>query len=315
MIIENRDEFDSQFKNIQYLTINDSRLSNSALGVWLRLISKPMNWNISIAGFIAQFPKDKKDSIKTSLKELVKYRYLERLPQPRVEGRIVEPSLVLYHRPFSQEELSDDQVDFLFSNSYSKGYAKEEEIQKMFPKLVYHNGSAIMGNPPLVNTNRVITEEEKKNIPKGISKERSSEVTASSHEGLEKEDLRLHSKPSEPSAPKSLLCGKEESAGVRAPTKTTSSKKRTLTCPDDQKEKLINKLGKKKALKMIEYAEDYVAAKGEPGYVDWTRVSWAREKSEEYFKRSGNPDPDYEPPTLEQIIFEMNGGVDYDPGR
>lgn len=67
-----------------------------------------------------------------------------------------------------------------------------------------------------------------------------------------------------------------EASPSSKPKKKISNK--TKTCPEDQRSSLIQDYGKDSADKCIQLMEDYVAAHGEPGYSDWTRVAWAKEK-------------------------------------
>lgn len=294
MIIENRDEFDNWAKTVSQATILDARLSHSALGLWLRLISKPKNWKISIAGLIAQFPKDKKDSLKSDLKELIKYRYLQRIPQPRVGGRIVAPVLHLFHRPFSEKELTDEQTDFFFSNAYTHGsYDSEtiqkifpelfsedgtlkEGVQKIFPELFYRGGFTAAVNPPLVSNNKEENKEEKKELPKGSSKKSADAPffppPDPSHENEEILDcIKLANHHIQ----------YHESKDLKKPRKP--KRPLTDTCPDDQRAKLEQKFGKPKADYIITLIESHIKSRATKGYADWTHVLWAQQEAERYF--------------------------------
>ena len=116
-----------EFTEVANQTINDQRLSYHAMGIWIRLASKPHNWEISISGLMALYPKDRKDSVRTGLKELCKYRYLIREPGIKKQGRFQKTNMILYDQPIDSNILKDEEVDLIFSLQITQNY--NEEIQ------------------------------------------------------------------------------------------------------------------------------------------------------------------------------------------
>ena len=126
----------TNFTTVSNAVINDTRLSHHALGIWLRLISKHDGWEISAAGVAALYPENGRESVTRGFKELCKYGYMIKIPTPRKGGRYQTPIMELYSECHLDYELTDDQIDYLFSkNEFSL-----EEIQKIYPKRVFRHG-------------------------------------------------------------------------------------------------------------------------------------------------------------------------------
>ena len=92
-------------KNANYtamsnVALNDGELSLKAAGLWAFLMSKPDNWNITIAGIAAQRPKDGKAAIRSAIEELESVGYLVRGEQVRNEdGTFSAGESLLYELP------------------------------------------------------------------------------------------------------------------------------------------------------------------------------------------------------------------------
>lgn len=170
LIIQNVGNLTSDFTVVMNATLRDARLSNGALGTWLRIISCKEDWKISIDGHVALYPKDKRDSVRSDLKELCKYRYLEVCEGRKIKGRFACVSMKMYHRPFDEQELSDEQVDFLFGKRFITGNAKEEEIKKMFPKGIFRYGFSDTENPDETRTKETRTKKTTTQEPKSEAK-------------------------------------------------------------------------------------------------------------------------------------------------
>lgn len=68
------------------LLLNNKNISLSAKGMYTYMNSKPENWEFSIGGLVSQL-KEGKDKIKSTIKELEKFGYLERKKYNTSNGR------------------------------------------------------------------------------------------------------------------------------------------------------------------------------------------------------------------------------------
>jgi hypothetical protein len=66
--------------------LNNKNISLSAKGMYTYMNSKPENWEFSIGGLVSQL-KEGKDKIKSTIKELEKFGYLERKKYNTSNGR------------------------------------------------------------------------------------------------------------------------------------------------------------------------------------------------------------------------------------
>jgi len=99
--------------------LKDYRLSNKSIGLMVRMLSLPDNWDFSIAG-LAAISKDQEGSIKSSLDELKALGYVVIEPY-REGGRIVDWVYNIYETPLIPYEKD------------SRGYPKinKEELTKV----------------------------------------------------------------------------------------------------------------------------------------------------------------------------------------
>ena len=74
--------------------MSDNRLSLKAIGLMSLILSLPKDWDFSVAG-LATVVSDGESSIRSGIKELEKYNYLERVPT-RKNGKITDWDYIVY---------------------------------------------------------------------------------------------------------------------------------------------------------------------------------------------------------------------------
>ena len=109
-----------------FTTVNNDifrgkQLSAKAIGILCLLFSLPDNWEFSVQGLIALFPKDGKDSIRSGIEELEKRGYLKR-ERVREAGKLKGSKWIIFDSPMAEN-----------------------------PTLV----NPALENPPQLNTNRI----------------------------------------------------------------------------------------------------------------------------------------------------------------
>jgi len=134
--------------------IEDIRLSSKYLGVFVRLISKRHDWKISIAGLATLYPTEGVDYYRAAMKELCKFGYLIRIPQPKIKGQFQKVEMHLFEECQLDEPLSDENVKKLFG----KDPLENGEIQKIYPKRIFQHGQAEEVDPRQPITNKPITD-------------------------------------------------------------------------------------------------------------------------------------------------------------
>ncbi len=142
-----------KYSIIENSVIEDKRLSSKYLGVFVRLISKKNDWEISVSGLATLYPTEGIDFYRSALKELCKYGYLIRIPQPKIKGQYQKVEMHLFEECQLDKPLSDENVSKLFGK---KGLSTEE-IQKIYPKRIFQYGSAETVQPRQTNTDYSVT--------------------------------------------------------------------------------------------------------------------------------------------------------------
>lgn len=92
-----------QFTTVSQKIIRDDRLTLKDLGLLVRLLSLPDNWNFSERGLFAIFKQDGSTSIRTGLKNLEKLGYLKR-EQKREKGKLAQIEWSIYDAPQSNKK-------------------------------------------------------------------------------------------------------------------------------------------------------------------------------------------------------------------
>lgn len=99
-------------KEKNYTTIDngifkDTRISFKAKGLLTTMLSLPPTWNYTVEG-LATLSKDGRDSIKTALKELEKFGYLERKQIRNDNGSFCDLEYFVYEKPQPKEPLAEN---------------------------------------------------------------------------------------------------------------------------------------------------------------------------------------------------------------
>lgn len=99
-------------KEKNYTTIDngifkDTRISFKAKGLLTTMLSLPPTWNYTIEG-LTTLSKDGRDSIKTALKELEKFGYLERKQIRNDNGSFCDLEYFVYEKPQPKEPLVEN---------------------------------------------------------------------------------------------------------------------------------------------------------------------------------------------------------------
>ncbi len=92
-----------QFTTVSQKIIRDDRLTLKDLGLLVRLLSLPDNWNFSERGLFAIFKQDGSTSIRTGLKNLERLGYLKR-EQKREKGKLAQIEWSIYDVPQSSKK-------------------------------------------------------------------------------------------------------------------------------------------------------------------------------------------------------------------
>lgn len=149
-----RSKVSQNFTIINNEVINDKEFDSRYLGVYLRLISKDPNWEVSISGLAQMYPCNRRDFYRSALKHMCKLGYLIRIPQPRVNGRFQKVVMELHDSRQIDTPLKDKEVDLLFG----KEGLSEEEIQKIYPKRIFRHGFPDAENPIQQSTDEQSTD-------------------------------------------------------------------------------------------------------------------------------------------------------------
>lgn len=92
-VVHNRE---NPFVQLNKKSLWDKNLSNHAIGLWARLMSKPDDWHFNMENLIADLPKDGRKSHDSALKELmeqgyvVRYDFYEKDEKGRFKGKVSE---------------------------------------------------------------------------------------------------------------------------------------------------------------------------------------------------------------------------------
>lgn len=124
----------NKFTSISNDTLSDPNLTLKDVGLLVRLLSLPDNWEFSENGLEKIFLKDGRDSIRTGLKHLEEYGFLHRYKERDKNGRILGVVWKLY-------EVSTG-INYTDSPSLGNPTLVNPSLEK--PRL---------GNPPQLNTN------------------------------------------------------------------------------------------------------------------------------------------------------------------
>ena len=133
-----------QFTTVSQNIIRDDRLTLKDLGLLVRLLSLPDNWNFSERGLFAIFKQDGSTSIRTGLKNLERLGYLKR-EQKREKGKLAQIEWSIYDvpkldknprtdKPCSENPITENQPQYNTNTSIiNTSITKEsKEVAKRF---------------------------------------------------------------------------------------------------------------------------------------------------------------------------------------
>jgi hypothetical protein len=154
------------FTIVNNLAIDDERLSSKDLGILIRLLRLPDNWNFTESGLIKIFKKDGKTSIRTCLKNLERFGYLERM-MVRENGKIRDTEWFIYD--VSQEkDFTLKENKKLKENGVVKTYKANNQVEDFQYSHFETIEKRQQINTNIINTNKINSKEEerKKNSKK-----------------------------------------------------------------------------------------------------------------------------------------------------
>lgn len=133
-----------QFTTVSQNIIRDDRLTLKDLGLLVRLLSLPDNWNFSERGLFAIFTQDGSTSIRTGLKNLERLGYLQR-EQKREKGKLAQIEWSIYdvpkldkkpqaEKPCLENPITENQTQYNTNTSITNTSITKEskEIAKRF---------------------------------------------------------------------------------------------------------------------------------------------------------------------------------------
>lgn len=91
--------FKINFTQVPNEIINDKNVSLKAKGLFLYMVSKPDNWEFSYRGMASQL-KEGVDSILSTICELIKYGYLQKINNRSSNGLQLTNDYILYETPY-----------------------------------------------------------------------------------------------------------------------------------------------------------------------------------------------------------------------
>jgi len=125
----------------------DTRLSFKAKGILTTMLSLPPTWNYTIEG-LRTLAKDGKDSIKTALKELEKFGYLERKQVRNDDGSFCDLEYFVYEKPQAKEPKAENPPT-------------DKSLSENPPQLNTNISSTNKSNTELLSTDKLSIDKEK----------------------------------------------------------------------------------------------------------------------------------------------------------
>ena len=131
-----------QFTTVSQNIIRDDRLTLKDLGLLVRLLSLPDNWNFSERGLFAIFTQDGSTSIRTGLKNLERLGYLKR-EQKREKGKLAQIEWSIYdtpkldkkpstEKPRSENPITENQTQYNTNQSITDTSITKRESKARF---------------------------------------------------------------------------------------------------------------------------------------------------------------------------------------
>lgn len=154
-----RSRVSQNYTTLNNAVINDQEFDSKYIGTFLRLISKGEGWEISASGLASLYPTNGVEFYRNAFKHMCKLGYMIRIPQPKTNGQYQKVLMELYDHRQIESNLSDEDVEKLFSNKP----LSTEEIQKIYPKRVSRYGEAETANHSQQKTNKTSSTKIKRN--------------------------------------------------------------------------------------------------------------------------------------------------------
>lgn len=153
----------------------DKNMSLKAKGLLSLILSLPEEWDYTIEG-LSRLSKDGVDSVRTALKELMKFGYIEMARVRDEKGKLRGTEYVVYEKPVSHqsdggEPIEEEQVteNPVIEESVIEESVLEEPVcqKSIFEKPILENpilGKSILEYPGQLNTNILNIQELNTNI-------------------------------------------------------------------------------------------------------------------------------------------------------
>ena len=134
--------------------MQDMRLELKSTGLLARMLSMPSDWDFNQEDLRKRF-NEGEDIIRSSLKQLVKFGYILKYARKRLEdGTLGEVFYDIFVEPQILHCLSDEQVEVIFSNSYSEKIFKDTYYQHFdvnIKEIVPRLDLPVLDEPALAN--------------------------------------------------------------------------------------------------------------------------------------------------------------------
>ena len=99
---------ENPFVQLYKKTLEDNRLTWKAKGVWAYLMSKPDNWIVRVEDLVNRSSNDKRDSIRTALRNLEENGYIIRTKARNEKGKYAGYDYVIFETAPETEKPSPD---------------------------------------------------------------------------------------------------------------------------------------------------------------------------------------------------------------
>lgn len=146
-----------KFTVIDNIAVRDDDLSLKALGLLVKLLSLPDNWEFSENGLIAIFKKDGQASIRSGLKELEEFGYLTRTKMRDSKGRVNGVEWIITENPrLDKPNLENPRVEYpSLENPSLENPSMENPNLENQPQ---YNTNTIKNDNKEIHNNKILSE-------------------------------------------------------------------------------------------------------------------------------------------------------------
>lgn len=106
-MIVNRTKKDRNYTVIDNTILRDTRITAKAKGIFIYLLSLPDKWDVHLSELVTHFIEGM-DALKSGLRELKEFGYVECKPQREIDGRIKVWDYYLDEKPGADEQLAEN---------------------------------------------------------------------------------------------------------------------------------------------------------------------------------------------------------------